>query len=88
MAHTNEFTPLDFTMTGQELRAFRKSLGMGTPSFGRLLGPEGSIVRRWEAGSTPIPGPIRLLVCLLRDIPAVRGYLGLASGLETRAVGP
>lgn len=51
-------------MTPAELRACRQTLGLSARAFGALLGlggDPGRSIRRYEAGTRPIPGPIERL---------------------------
>lgn len=67
-------------VTPEELRAARIELGCSQGEFADLVRVESDrTVRRWETGERPIPGPVAVLLDLLRHIPAVRQRLGLGS---------
>lgn len=75
-------------MTPAELKEARHKLGLSTNAFGRIVGLKvrnnkpGRTVRRWEAGTSDIPGPVVVLTRLLLDCPAVRVRLGLPERIE------
>lgn len=59
-------------MTADELRAIRAELGLSTLAFGRdaleLDGNwQGRTIRRYEAGTSPIPGPVAVASRLLLE---------------------
>lgn len=70
-------------MTPAELKEARRKLGLSANAFGRMAGlrakddKPGRTVRRWEAGTSDIPGPVVVLTRLLLDCPAARVRLGL-----------
>lgn len=53
-------------MTPQELKSSRKRLGLTQAGLARALlmsqDNGGRTVRRWEAGTHPIPGPVELAI--------------------------
>jgi len=60
-------------MTGEQLRHLRFQAGYSTKGFAALIGlKDARNLRRWEAGSRPIPAPIvaKILDVLLRDARA------------------
>jgi len=55
-------------MTPTEFRRIRQALGLSTQGLARLLQvSDGRTVRRWEAGDRDIPGPVRVLMLLLKS---------------------
>lgn len=66
-------------MTGDDLRAFRQSLGLSDRGFARALGQseatDGATVRHWERGRAPVPVLVETLVAIASDVPAVRDWL-------------
>ena len=53
-------------MTPNEFRKIRHRLGLSTRALANLLGvSDGRTVRRWEAGTRFVPGPITRLMRLL-----------------------
>lgn len=52
--------PADEIMTSAELRVVREWLGFTGEALALLLGVQDRTVRRWEAGTTPIPDGARL----------------------------
>ncbi len=56
-------------MVPADLKAARLKLGLSAARFAVEVGVgSGRTVRRWEAGDSPIPGPVeRLVNFLLRD---------------------
>ncbi len=55
-------------MTGTELKAIRHKLGLSARGLAMALqmGNHGSrTIRRWEAGTYPVPGPISVAVTLM-----------------------
>ena len=55
-------------MTGAELKAIRHKLGLSARGLAMALqmGNHGSrTIRRWEAGTYPVPGPISVAVTLM-----------------------
>lgn len=67
-------------MTPTEFKAIRQSLGLSAAQLARLVGVEsGRTVRRWEAGDSAIPGPVRVLLTAITASDAVRQHFGLAA---------
>lgn len=65
-------------MTGDELRAARKRLGLTQAKLAALLGiSDGRAVRRWESGRRDIPAPIVVLLTAILTSKGVRSYFGL-----------
>jgi DNA-binding transcriptional regulator YiaG len=57
-------------MTPAELKAARHTLGLSAAALARAVGVASErTVRRWEAGSRDIPGPVVRLVELWLDNP-------------------
>lgn len=55
-------------MTGEELRAARKSLGLTAQGFADLVGvSNGRTVRYWESGDRKVPGPVAVLIKKIMD---------------------
>ena len=53
-------------MSPQEFRTIRRALGLSAEGCARVLGVSaGRTIRRWEAGSREIPGPVLRLMHLL-----------------------
>jgi hypothetical protein len=64
-------------MTGPDVEAARKRLGMSAADLGRALRLEGrdpgQTVRRWETGHTPVPGPAQVaLEYMLKEAKAAK----------------
>ena len=63
---------VEVTMTGDELRAIRETLGLSASQLGRALGYSGATanisvqIRRFERGDRPIPRPIERLALMFR----------------------
>jgi hypothetical protein len=55
-------------MTPKDLANALDRLGLTQVGFGRLIGygSDGSIVRKWVSGRSPIPPLVTRVVCLLR----------------------
>lgn len=53
------------SMTADELKKYRKSLGFTQKDFAELIGVSKPTVERWEVADKPISGPIVLLMRLL-----------------------
>lgn len=65
-------------MTPEQLKQARHALGLSAEGMAKLVGVEsGRTVRRWEAGSRSIPGPVQVIVAALMESPAVRRYFGV-----------
>lgn len=70
-------------MTSQtDLKALRLALNLSQRALGEALGlPPGDgarrTVARWEAGSQPMPGPVKVLLGLIERHREVRVYLRL-----------
>jgi DNA-binding transcriptional regulator YiaG len=64
-------------MTPLELKAARKTLGLTQGELARALGMSGDrIVRRWESGERPVPGPVaRMVRVFIEDRKVLRRYL-------------
>lgn len=63
-------------MTGDELKACRRALGLGTGRFARLVGAsDDRIVRRWEHGDYPVPRSVEIIATLAMRVPAARAWL-------------
>lgn len=52
-------------MTGNELRAIRRKLGLSQTEFGELIGAHFVTVSRWETGQLPIRSTVAKLAKLL-----------------------
>ncbi len=64
------------TLTPQELKSARHSLGLSAEGFARMVRVEsGRTVRRWEAGERDIPGYVPLILDLGAAVPAARRWL-------------
>ena len=65
-------------VTPLELKAARKVLGLTQNQLALALGMSGDrIVRRWESGERPVPGPAaRLVRVFIEDRKVLRRYLG------------
>ena len=54
-------------MTPKQLKAARKTLKMSAETLAQTLWiGSGRTVRRWEAGDRKIPGPVKLLIGLMK----------------------
>lgn len=50
-------------MTGLELKAIRKNLGLSQEALASLVGArDNSAVSRWEAGKRPIPRSVEIIL--------------------------
>lgn len=71
-------------MTSEELKSFRRALGLSAEGYARLLRMQGvhagRTVQRWESGEQGVPGYVTLLCELLERVPAARAFLGLRLG--------
>jgi DNA-binding transcriptional regulator YiaG len=57
-------------MTGEELKTLRIQAGYSTNTFAEWLGLKGDrTLRRWEAGTRPIPEPMQRFLKAIRDNP-------------------
>ena len=64
-------------MTGPELKAIRRGLGLSAQGFADLLGiSDGSTIRKWERDAVAINGQVERLATLLRDHREVVKWLG------------
>ena len=55
-------------MTPTVFRHIRQALGLSAEGLARVLQvSSGRTVRRWEAGDRDIPGPVRVLMLLLKS---------------------
>lgn len=52
-------------LTGEQLDAGIKKIGLSQEGFGRFIGVGGRTVRGWIAGDFPIPGAVAYLVKLM-----------------------
>lgn len=59
------------SITADEIREVRKSLGLTQEEFARLMGCSKPTVVRWEASKEPITGPI---VCAIYAIQNIEGF--------------
>jgi DNA-binding transcriptional regulator YiaG len=65
-------------MDGPAIRDARQRFRLSADGFAKLVGVEsGRTVRRWEAGTRDVPGPVRVLMRLLLACPAARKMLGV-----------
>lgn len=62
------FLTQDFT-TAKEIKRIRKQLGLTQKEFAALVGSSKSTVERWETSTSPIEGPIVLLLKMLERYP-------------------
>lgn len=66
-------------MTPADLKAIRRDLGLTAEGFARLVRvSSGRVVRRWEAGDAPIPGPVVVILELIQKSDEAKAFLGLA----------
>ena len=56
-------------MMGEDIRAFRRRMGMTQGELASLLDVSVKTVERWEAGKDEIHGPVIALLHLLREYP-------------------
>lgn len=54
-------------ITAEEIKKFRKKLGMTQKKFAELLGVSKPTVERWENGEKKITGPVVMLIDLLSE---------------------
>jgi hypothetical protein len=57
-------------MTAAELRCMREWLGLSGAWLAAHLGVEDQAVRQWEAGTSPVPGDVRLRIEQLEELTA------------------
>jgi transcriptional regulator with XRE-family HTH domain len=63
--------------TAADLRAARAALGLSTEALARMvLVDDGSSVRRWEAGTHAIPGPVSVILEIAMDFLRQRHEIG------------
>ena len=63
-------------MTPAEFRHIRNALGLSQKALAHLLQVQSDrTVRRWEAGDRDIPGPVRVLMILLKNGAITRDKL-------------
>ena len=70
MNEKNYITP--DAVAGEEIKNVRNSLGLTQKEFANLIGCSKPTVERWETSSSPVKGPIVLLLQYLKDDP---GYI-------------
>ncbi len=63
------------SLSKEQLRAIRKSLGYTQIEWGLSLGVDAQTVHRWEKGKSEIPGPAMLLAQLIYLVPEVHNAL-------------
>ena len=63
-------------MTPAELRAALADLGLSQVGFARLARVDPRTVRKWVAGASAIPGPVVVLIELLKACPEARSRTG------------
>ena len=61
-----EYNVLDY-ITADELKSFRKKLGMTQKEFAKFLGVSKPTLERWETSDKRITGPVVLLIDLLLE---------------------
>jgi DNA-binding transcriptional regulator YiaG len=67
------------SMTPADLKSARHALGLSAEDFARWVRIAGGrTVRRWEAGSQDIPGPVQVLVEVVMAVPEARQHFGLS----------
>jgi transcriptional regulator with XRE-family HTH domain len=66
-------------MTGAELRAFRKNLGLSDRGLARAIGlsdtSDGSTIRKWERDAVPVPLWVETLIAMADEVNGVREWL-------------
>lgn len=66
-------------MTPHDLKTIRQDLGLSAEAFAKLVRvSSGRVVRRWEAGDAPIPGPVVVILDLIQKSDEAKAFLGLA----------
>lgn len=63
------------SMTGREMKAVRRRLGLTQAEFAGLVNVSVKTVERWEAGDKPISGPVVTLVKVLNEYPQIEEEL-------------
>ena len=63
-------------MTPAELRTALPALGLTQVGFARLARVDPRTVRKWAAGDSRIPGPVVVLIELLKACPEARQAMG------------
>jgi len=63
-------------VTPAELRAALADLGLSQVGFARLARVDPRTVRKWVAGASAIPGPVVVLIELLKACPEARSRTG------------
>ena len=63
---------------GPRVRAIRQKFHLSAEGFAKVVGVEsGRTVRRWEASSRDVPGPVLVLLGLLLECEPARRHLGV-----------
>lgn len=68
-------------MNGKEFKRLREQLGMTTTELGSLLGVSMAALRNWEVGTAKVPGPVSLIMRLVRDRSDLREEVWRASDM-------
>ena len=58
-------------LSGEEIRAVRKQLGLTQKEFAELVNVSVKTVERWENGEKPVIGPVVTLVKILTEYPQI-----------------
>lgn len=59
------------TVSGRDIRAIRKKLGMTQGEFAELVHVSSKTIERWETGRKEITGPVTTLVKILNEYPQI-----------------
>lgn len=70
------FLTPEFT-TAKEIKRIRKQLGLTQKEFAVLVGCSKSSIERWETSTSPIEGPIVLLLRMLERYPEYLGEISV-----------
>lgn len=72
-------------LSPDEIRMFRKRIGLTQQQFEDLLGAGPKTVTRWEKGTVIQNGAADTLLRVLRDVPAALAHLMFVRSIKTRA---
>lgn len=56
-------------MTGDELRADLKAMGMSVPAFARITGSIADRVQQWADGKEDVPTWVPVMTAILKNVP-------------------
>lgn len=59
------------SIEGQDIKTCRKKTGLTQVEFARLVNVSKKTIERWESGTSPVSGPIVMLVKILNEYPQI-----------------